>query len=42
MKLKQNRHMKDPDNKSSSSSEIISCPAKGNGDMDDDVSDRIG
>ncbi len=39
MMLTKNRQNKETYNKSlSSSSEIISCTAKGNGDMDDDVS----
>ncbi len=36
--LTQNRQMKQTDNKSSLSSEMNSCSAKGNGDVDDDVS----
>jgi hypothetical protein len=36
--LTQNRQTKEIDNKSSLSSDISSCSAKGNGDVDDDVS----
>jgi len=39
--LTQNRQTKEMDNKSSLSSDIISCSAKGNGDTDDDVSVKI-